>query len=148
MVMEYRKLKSHKMSEIELRQLWKEEYCDPEKPVITFDGIIVKFYPEMFDHAFFESDNRIAKDKSILSLNRCEKMLWIKVTLQDPTAALKQGWISKTKSYDNSRRVALVKDNYVVIITIYTKGKARFISAYQIDDEDNLKKLLNGPDWT
>ena len=144
--MVYKKIKSFMMSETELRQLWSDTYCN--SPITTFDGIKVKFYSNMFEHAFFESYNRIEKDKSILSLNRCEKMLWIKDTLEDSTSILKQGWINKTKTYDNNRRVALVKENYVVIILIYAVKKARFISAYEINDDENLKLFLQGPDWT
>lgn len=144
--MAYKKIKSFLMTEAELRQLWSDTYCN--SPITTFDGIKVKFYSNMFDHAFFENYNRIEKDKSILSLNRCEKMFWIKDTLEDSSAILKQGWISKTKTYDNNRRVALVKENYVVIILIYAVKKARFISAYEINDDDNLKLFLGGPDWT
>jgi hypothetical protein len=143
--MAYNKIKSYLMSEAELRQLWSDTYCN--SPVTTFDGIKVKFYSNMFEHAFFESYNRIEKDKSILSLNRCEKMLWIKDTLEDSKAVLKQGWIKKTKTYDNNRRVALVKENYVVIILIYAIKQARLISAYEINDDDNLKLFLEGPDW-
>lgn len=143
--MEYRKIKAYKLTEPELRQLWSETYCIA--PIITFDGIEVRFYTNMFDHAFYESAEHKAKDKSILSLNRCEKMLWIKDTLLDPDALLKQGWDTKTKSYDDTRRVALVKNNYVVIILIYAYKKARFITAFQIDDDENLEKFKNGPEW-
>lgn len=143
--MAYKKIKSQELTETELRQSWSDTYCNA--PIITFDGIAVKFFSNMFDHAFFESADHKKKDKSILSLNRCQKMLWIKDTLEDPTAQLKQGWDSKTKTYDNSRRVALVKENYVVIIIIYAEKKARFITAYQIDEEENIEKLKNGPNW-
>jgi len=144
--MAYRKIKPYQMTEVELRQLWSDTYCNA--PIITFDGISVKFYSNMFDHVFYESANRILKDKSILSFNRCEKMLWIKDTLEDGSAILKQGWDKKTKTYDSSRRVALIKGDYVVVILLYASKKARFISAYQIEDSENLAKFLNGPDWT
>lgn len=144
--MAYKKIKSYQMTEAELRQLWSDTYCND--PIITYDGIEVKFYSNMFNHAFFESYNRKEKDKSILSLNRCEKMFWIKDTLEDSLAILKQGWINKTKTYDNNRRVALVKGNYVVIILIYSVKKARFISAFEINNVNNLKLFLGGPDWT
>lgn len=143
--MAYKKIKSFQMTEDELRTLWSDTYCSI--PVRTFDGITVKFYSEMFDHAFFESFKRKEKDKSILSLNRCEKMLWIKDALEDATTIRKQGWINKTKTYDENRRVTLVKDNYIVIIQLYSKEKARFISAYEINDEENLKLIKDGPDW-
>lgn len=133
------------MTEEELRQIWSKEYC--EIPIITFDGIAVKFFSRMFDHCFYESDNRIKKDKSILSLNRLEKIYWIKDALEDPDSIRKVGWDSSKKSYDHSRRVAVVKDNYIVVILIYGEKLARFITAFEVNDEENLKKILNGPDW-
>ncbi|MBT1704450.1 hypothetical protein [Chryseosolibacter indicus] len=136
------------MTEAELRRLWKDEYCDPGKAILTFDNVQVKFYENMFDHVFFESANRKFRDKSILSLNRLEKMLWIKDTLQDPTAVLKQGWDRDTKTYDNGRRVALVKDGYVVVIRFTGLLKASFVTAYELTDEEgNNNKILTSPDW-
>ncbi len=134
------------MSELELRDLWQEEYCNAA--VFTFDNLEIRFYPDMFDHAFYESQNHKQKDKSLLSLNRCEKMLWIKDTLRDPEALLKQGWLKDKKVYTNSRRVAMIKNNYVVIIQIVSQSRARFITAYEIEDEDNLSKFINGPNWS
>ncbi|WP_143056619.1 hypothetical protein [Chitinophaga sp. YR573] len=135
------------MSEAQLRKTWSDTYCDRANPIYTFDGILVQFYSEMFDHAFYESANRKMKDKSVLSLNRCEKIHWIKDALQDPDSVLKKGWDTKTKSYDGNRRVAVVKGNYVVVINIISEAVARFITAYQIDDDENLNKLLSGPDY-
>ena len=48
--MAYKKIKSYLMSEAELRQLWSETYCN--SPIKTFDGIKVKFFSNMFEHAF------------------------------------------------------------------------------------------------
>ncbi|WP_304344095.1 hypothetical protein [Chryseobacterium koreense] len=143
--MMYRKIKPHNFSEEELREIWKTEYC--QKSIVTFDGIIVQFFDQMFDHCFFESHSRREKDKSILSLNRLEKIYWIKDTLQDPEAILKDGWDSKTGSYDKSRRIALVKNNYIVVIIIFSPVKARFVTAYEVNSEENLKKILASPDY-
>ena len=143
--MAYKKIKSHRLTEVEMRKIWDDEYCTQQ--IFTFDSIQVKFYSGMFDHCFYESVNRLTKDKSVLSLNRLEKILWIKETLQDPEALIKQGWDNKNKIYDNQRRVAMVKGNYVVVIVIYAEKKARFITAFQIDDDENLKEFINGPDW-
>jgi hypothetical protein len=92
--MAYKKLKPHLIDEskreAEMRKIWHDEYCINE--IETFDEVKVKFYDDMFDHCFYESANRKEKDKSILSLNRLEKMLWIKDTLQDDEAILKKGW--------------------------------------------------------
>lgn len=144
--MEYKKLKPHLLAEefreLEMRKLWKKEYCLAD--IETFDGVKVKFYEDMFDHCFYESDNRKKKDKSILSLNRLEKMLWIKDTLQDGTAILKKGWDTKEKEYFKDRRVAIVKDNYVVIIRFTGVLKAKLVTAYEKNDIDNI---LEAPDF-
>ena len=93
------------------------------------------------------SSNRKNKDKSILSYNRLEKIFWIKDALTDPDAVLKVGWDSKEKTYNQSRRVALVKENYVVVIVVFKEKKARFITAYEIDEKENLAKILDSPDF-
>jgi len=145
--MAYKKIKSHKMIEDELRQLWHETYCDKSQPIYTFDNVLVKFYDDMFDHAFFESEDRKKGDKSIFSLNRCEKMLWIKDALQDPDAIIKQGWNKSEKTYSDNRRVTLVKGNYMVIIRFIKVNIAKFVTAYQNDNDNNLQKVLDSPDW-
>lgn len=145
--MAYLRISSQHMSETELRALWASVYCDPSKPIFTFNSIRVRFHVEMFDHAFYESYNRRERDKSILSLNRCQKMLWIKDTLEDPSACLKQGWDRDKKKYVKERRVALVKNNYIVIIQLVRNREARFISAYEINEPENLNRILASPDW-
>ena len=135
------------MTEAELREIWRNEYCYPAKPIKTFDDVIVRFFENKFDHCFYESYNRQERDKSILSLNRLEKMLWIKETLQDAEAMLKKGWDRKTKSYNNSRRVALVKDSYVVIIEFTGIKKAVFVTAYELQVDKNIHNIKQSPDW-
>jgi hypothetical protein len=145
MVMAYRKIKPYNSTIEELRKIWSDTYC--ESPVITFDKIEVHFYSNMFDHCFFESHERKKGDKSILSYNRLEKIYWIKDALEDPSSIRKKGWDAKSKSYDKSRRVTLVKDNYVVVFVLYKEKKARFITAYEVNDVYNLNKIKNSPDW-
>lgn len=144
--MAYKKLKPHLLPqgevEIEMRKRWYEEYCIED--IETFDGVKVRFYEDMFDHCFFESKNRKEKDKSILSLNRLEKMLWIKEALKDSEAILKKGWNNKEKKYYTNRRVAIVKDNYVVIIRFTGYLKAKLITAYEKNDIENI---LQGPNF-
>lgn len=140
--MSYKRIRPQNFEEADLREIWRTEYC--LAPIITFDSVKVLFYEDMFDHAFYESAHRIAKDKSILSLNRLEKIYWIKEALQDPEAILKQGWDTQNKSYFKDRRVAIVKGNYVVIIRFTGMLKAKFVTAYEKDDISNI---LNSPDF-
>lgn len=139
--MTYKKIKPQQLSEEDLRKIWREEYC--EQDIFTLDEVQVKFYEDMFDHAFFESVDRIEKDKSVLSLNRLEKIYWIKETLQDKDAILKKGWDTKNKVYFEDRRIAIVKENYVVIIRFTGLLKAKFITAYEKDDVENILKSPN-----
>lgn len=145
--MDYKKIKSYKMSEDELRQLWKDVYCYPKEPIKTFDDILVRFFERKFDHCFYESENRRERDKSILSLNRLEKILWIKDTIQDPSAMLKQGWDRDSKTYNNKRRVAFVKESYVVIIEFTGFKKAVFVTAYELHEDDNIHNIKESPEW-
>lgn len=139
--MAYKKIKSYQLSEDDMRKMWSDEYCNAE--IETFDGVMVKCYADMFDHIFYESFDRIEKDKSILSLNRLEKMLWIKDVLQDSSAILKKGWNSKDKEYYKDRRVAIVKRNYVVVIRFTGKLKAKLVTAYEKDDIENILSSPN-----
>lgn len=140
--MDYRRIKPQKYSEEKLRELWRIEYC--EQSVYTFDHVRVRFYEDMFDHAFYESKDRKRKDKSILSYNRLEKIYWIKATLQDENAILKKGWDNQRKAYFKDRRVAIVKGNYVVIIRFTGVLKAKFVTAFEKEDISNI---LSGPDF-
>ena len=45
--MAYNKLKPQHLSEAELREIWRTEYC--ENDIVTFDNVQVKFYEDMFD---------------------------------------------------------------------------------------------------
>lgn len=140
--MEYKKLKAHLIPVEEFKEIWKTEYC--AAPISTFDGVMVHFYENMFKHVFFESADRIQGDKSILSLNRLEKILWIKAALQDPEAILKTGWDKSTKSYFNNRRISIVKGNYVVVIMFTGFLKAKLITAFEKSDITNI---INSPDF-
>jgi len=140
--MAYKKIKPYLLTEEEMRKMWDEEYCQSE--IETFDGVMVKFYADMFDHIFYESYSRIEKDKSILSLNRLEKMLWIKDVLRDGSAILKKGWNAKEKEYYEDRRVAIVKGNYVVVIRFTGKLKAKLVTAYEKED---IVNILTSPDF-
>lgn len=131
------------------RDMWTAAYCKQE--IYTFDGIRVYFYDDNFDHAFYESTDRRqgihkSKKKDVLSLKRLARLYWIKDVLRDPDAELYVGYESKTKSYTRSKRVAVVKNNYIVVIQIYADKKAKFITAYVADE--SIGKIKEGPKWS
>lgn len=131
--------------EVEYKKLFIGTYCDPAKLIYTFDKILVKFYTDKFEHAFYESMDWKKGDKSIFSFERAEKILWIKDTLEDPKADLRMGWDKEKKNYETSRRVAIVKDLYVVIIHLKNSNEAKFMTAYWADK--SMSKILGAPKW-
>lgn len=129
-------------SEEEYRRHFERFYC--HGPVLTFDGIAVRFRKRDFDHAFFESSQ--AKDDTF-SMTRAKRVDWIKAALRDPHSERYIGWDNKQKRHDRKRRVTLVMGNYVVVIALTTTGAGIFITAYVADSEKTLKLIRKGPRW-
>ena len=130
------------LSEQEYRQHFEDVYC--KQPLLTFDGISVRFRKRDFYHAFFESKN--AKDDTF-SILRAECMDWIKAALEDPNSDRFIGWNNRLKRYDNRRRVTVVLRNYVVIIGFTNKGVGFFITAFVADSDRTLNLIRKGPRW-
>jgi hypothetical protein len=83
----------------------------------------------------------------VFSIQRAERIDWIKATLEDPNADLHVGWDGKKKRYDRSHRVALVLGDYVVIIRLGGNKKAQFVTAYVADNLRTLAKIKGSPKW-
>lgn len=135
-------------TEEDFRKIWTEEYC--RKVIITHDGIRVHFYDSNFDHAFFESSVRNGsgnkpKSKDVFSPRRAARMMWIKEVLADKDAKMYVGYDSKSKGYSKTKRVSVVKGDYVVVIQLYKEEEARFITAFVADN--SINKITNGPEW-
>ena len=121
-------------------------YC--RKPIITFDGIPVYFDVSRFSHCFYESSKRDGV-KDMFSTDRAERIDWIKLTLENKQAKLYQGWDKNTRSYDCFSRVAIVYQDYVVVIRLLKNKqgtyKAKFITAYVADN--SINKIIGSPEW-
>ena len=92
----------HYKSNQEYRKHFELVYC--RGPVLTFDGIPVRFRKRDFDHAFFETVNN--KDDTF-SVKRAQRMDWIKAALQDPGAERYMGMgqkKEKTQSFQEGMR--------------------------------------------
>jgi hypothetical protein len=129
-----------------------DEYCSHFErvycggPITTFDGIAVRFRKDRFGHCFYESSQR-NKVKDVFSIQRAERIDWIKATLEDPNADLHVGWDGKKKRYDRCHRVALVSGDYVVVIRLVGNQKAQFVTAYVADSSRTLAKIKGSPKW-
>lgn len=124
-----------------------KEYC--RKTVKTFDGIRIYFSPNNFEHAFYESSRRDGR-KDVFSPERAQRMDWIKATLENPRARLYQGWDKKTGKYSAKRRVAVVYEDFVVILAMRLKKDesmvGRFLTCYQASN--SIGKIRRSPEWT
>ena len=128
----------------EYKKYYIKKYC--ENDIITFDGIKVKFYENQFEHAFYESSNKVKKNKDVFSIERALRIDWIEYVLQNPNAELHLGWDRDKKKYNKDRRVAIISpENYVVVIRINDNKTAKFITAYYADNSAN--KIRNMPLW-
>ena len=119
-------------------------YC--VRPIETHDGISVRFRKDIFGHIMQESSNRDGV-KDTLSLQRAERLGWIKIALQDPSLQFKAGWDNKKKIYDHRRRITIMIDNFVVVIRLKSAKEADFVTCYVADDVRTQAKLRNTPDW-
>jgi len=135
----------HYQTEVEYRNHYEDKYC--RSSIYTFDGFRIFFPKQQFDDAFFESANRLKRDKSVFSRRRAERMDWIGAALQDSTAELYAGWDRDKKMVNYNRRVTLVYGDYVVILNLnLKKSSAIFITAY-IADAGTITKIRGGPKW-
>ena len=128
-------------SEQEYRRHFIEKYC--KRQIITFDDIPVRFNNKDFAHAFYESGSNLKNN--LFSVVRAQRIDWIEVALLDANAELYYGWDADKKRVDTTRRVALVKKNYIVIIQIMKSGKARFITAFVANNYRTLLKIKQYP---
>lgn len=117
--------------------------------IITHDGIRVFFGKETFDHAFFESSMRRG-EKDVFSTVRAERMEWVAAALADPSAARFQGWNSRTKQHDPTRRVTVIMGDFVVVIALSSRRdgtlKATFMTCYRADN--SIAKIRSSPPWS
>jgi len=132
-------------TEREYRSHYETHYCHVH--IYTFDGVRVYFPKQQFDDAFFESANRKARDKTIFSRQRAERIDWIAAALRDPQAEHYVGWDRGRKTYRYDRRVTIVWGDYVVVLNISRKkGSATFITAY-VAGKHTIQKIRRNPRW-
>lgn len=138
----------HYASPAEYREHFERHYC--RSIIATFDHIRVYFSAAKFGHCFYESSARDGS-KDIFSSVRAERMDWIKATLEHPQARLFDGWNKDTRCTDATRRVAVVHEEFVVVVEMGMKRhtdqlKANFVTCYQADN--SIGKIRASPVWS
>ncbi|MCW1983819.1 hypothetical protein FHY25_003835 [Xanthomonas arboricola] len=131
----------------EYRQHYERVYCRGN--IQTPDEIRVYFDARKFGHAFYESAGRDGQ-KDTFSQVRAQRIDWIQATLTHPDAILFQGWDKTAGQVDPTRRVAVVYEDFVVVIALSLKRdsalKANFITCYQADS--SIGKIRSSPTWS
>lgn len=130
----------------EYRTHFENLYC--RGVITTFDNIRVYFSADKFGHAFYESSD-VGGHKSVFSPVRAQRIDWIKATLEHPQASLYQGWDKKKKQHIGTRRIAVVYENFTVVIALRLKKqilKANFITCYQADN--SIRTIRSSPTWS
>lgn len=126
---------------------YESHYC--RGLIFTADSIRVSFQPQKFGHAFYENSQRRDGGKDCFSLVRAERMSWIKPTLEHPQAKLYFGWNKKEKCYDESRRVSVVYEDFVVVVELGLNQKkelrGNFITCYVADN--SIEQIKRSPLW-
>ena len=129
----------------EYREYFIDKYCNSE--IYSYDGMRVRFYPDQFEHAFYESKNYKKRDKSVFSYERAKRMPWIKYALNNEKTEVYIGWDRDKKRYNRDRRVTIITpENYVVVLNIIDNKNAKFITAY-IASKTNAEKIRSAPKW-
>jgi len=131
-------------NEAAYRTYFEAQYCNTT--VVTFDGITVQFFPEIFNEAFYRDSSRAAKDKANFDLKRAQSMDWIRAVLEDSSLEVYRRVMPSSKV----RRITLEPTTpYAVIIQIDSRNarRARFITAYIVDSASALTKMRSNPRW-
>ncbi|WP_374287899.1 hypothetical protein [Desulfovibrio desulfuricans] len=129
----------------EYQKYFDTTYCSA--PIITFDSIPVYFDKIRFSHAFFESTQRNGQ-KDVFSNDRAQRMSWIAPALQDSSTIRYQGWNRKIGSYDPAWRVAVIVQDFVVVIRLKAKQQGLvgdFMTCYKADN--SIGKISQSPLW-
>lgn len=113
----------------------------------THDGYKVRFRPNHFNHAFFESDGKTRRGR--FSFYRAKYIDWIRPTIEKPSGC-HQGWDYKKGKLAPFKRVAYRYQTYVVVIEFRRNKKsnkieAEFITAY--DANHSFEKITRQPKW-
>jgi len=119
-------------------------YC--LKPLLTHDGLAVRFRKRDFSHCAYESSRRDG-NKDTFSPQRAERLGWIREALQDPNLTLYAGWDKKKRRYDHNSRVTIMIDDLVVVIRLKSATEADFVTCYVADTPASKVKLLTSPRW-
>ncbi|MEW6220218.1 MAG: hypothetical protein AB1634_11895 [Thermodesulfobacteriota bacterium] len=131
----------------EYRAHFERVYC--RAPIVTFDGIPVRFRKSDFDHCMQKTARGGSGEKIGWATDRLERIDWIKATLEHAHAELYFGWDNKRRVTARSRRVAVVFGRYVVVVAILWRSQdmeGRFITAYPAD-ESGIARIRTMPQW-
>jgi len=131
-------------SEAAYREHFRKHYLTGT-PLVTFDGIRIRFFAHNFDHAFFTESVRGSGMKDRFDRSRAERMDWIGAVLCSSAVELYRRVMPK----GSVRRISLVPvERYAAVIAVEKKLRsANFVTAYVVNSNSTLKKMRSNPKW-
>lgn len=133
---------------MEYKKHYESMYCRAE--IFTADNIRIYFQPQKFGHAFYENSQGKPGPKDQFSPERAQRMDWINSTLKHPEALLFFGWDKDNRVYEKSRRVSVVFEQFVVVITLSFSNnnvlKGNFVTCYLASNK-TIETIKTSPLW-
>ena len=133
---------------LEYKNHYESMYCRAE--IFTVDNIRIYFKSQKFGHAFYENSEHKQGPKDQFSPERAQRMDWIKSTLMHSDALLFFGWNKDKKVYEESRRVSVVFEGFVVVIELGFNTnnvlRGNFVTCYLASDK-TINAIKTSPVW-
>ena len=109
------------------------------------DGMRVRFFPEAFDHAFYQNtDRRGCPITPIFCMDRAERMAWMPECLRD--GALPN--YRRVMPNGEIRRLVLVpSERYLVVLRAVRGMTCKFLTAYVVNSQSALRNIQANPLW-
>ena len=129
-------------SEEEYREHFRRCYVNAATPILTVDGVPVRFFEDTFDHAFFEASDRRTGEKDQFSKDRAERIDWIRFAIEEGGRVEYFEW---TDDRGNERRELLLGGSYLVVLQFRgkTRNWAKFVTAFPHDNPDRIRHDSN-----
>jgi hypothetical protein len=125
-------------TEDEYREHYRRCYVDATPPILTVDGVPVRFFDEVFDHAFFDASDRRTGNKDRFSIARAQRIDWIRFAIEEGGRVEYFEW---TDDQGHPRRELLLGGAYLVVLQFRGKARnwAKFITAFLHDNPDRIR---------
>ena len=124
-------------TEEEYREHYRRCYVN-QNVIVTVDGIPVRFFAEVFDHAFYKASDRNRSEKDTFAPERAKRIDWIRFAIEEGGRVEYFEW---TDDRGCERRELLIGGSYLVVLQFRGKTRdwAKFVTAFPHDNPDRIR---------